>query len=89
MKFYLTLLVVVLLTAGCTMSSKANQSAPEPDGFDLALSNFQQHLNDCPYPAAHVMVFARSWNIPEFVIQAYVPKAIAFDKGKTTETPGQ
>jgi len=35
------------------------------------------------------MVFARSWNIPEFVIQAYVPKAIAFDKGKTTETPEQ
>ena len=89
MKFYLTLLVVALLAAGCAMSSKANQTAPDPDGFDLALSNFQQHLSDCPYPAAHVMVFARSWSIPEFVVQAYVPKSVSLDKGKTTETAGQ
>jgi hypothetical protein len=85
MKLFLTLPVIALLAAGCTMSSKANQTAPDPDGFDTALANFQQHLNDCPYPAAHVMVFARSWSIPEFVVQAYVPKTVAFDKGKTTD----
>jgi hypothetical protein len=89
MKFFLTLPVVALLAAGCAMSSKANQAAPDPDGFDTALANFQQHLNDCPYPAAHVMVFARSWNIPEFVVQAYVPKSVAVDKGKTTESAVQ
>ena len=89
MKFYLTLLLLALLAAGCAMTSKANQTAPDPDGFDAALSNFQQHLNDCPYPAAHIMVFARRWNIPEFVVQAYVPRGVAFDKGKTTETAGQ
>jgi hypothetical protein len=84
MKFYGTLLIVALLTTGCATSSSANHTqAPNPDGFDQALSDFQQHLNDCPFPAAHVMVFARSWNIPEFVVQAYVPKSVVYDKGKT------
>lgn len=89
MKMFFALTVVALLAAGCTMSSKANQAAPDPDGFDTALANFQQHLNDCPYPGAHVMVFARSWNIPEFVVQAYVPKSVALDKGKKTDSAGQ
>jgi hypothetical protein len=84
MKFYGTLLVVALLAAGCAMSTRANNSqVPDPDGFDKALATFQQHLNDCPYPAAHVMVFARSWNIPEFVVQAYVPRNVVLDRGKT------
>ena len=81
-----TLLILTLMAAGCATSSRANQTqTPDPDGFDQALSNFQQHLNDCPYPAAHIMVFARSWNIPEFVIQAYVPKSVVYEKGKTAE----
>jgi hypothetical protein len=84
MKFYGTLLIVALLTAGCAVSSRANNiQVPDPDGFDHALENFQRHLHDCPYPAAHVMVFARGWNIPEFVIQAYVPKEVIYDRGKT------
>jgi hypothetical protein len=75
-------LLIALLTAGCGVS-KANEHAPNPDGFDQALSDFQQHLTECPYPAAHIMVFARSWNIPEFVVQAYVPKDVVMEKGKT------
>ena len=31
------------------------------------------------------MMFARSWNVPEFVIQAYVPKGIDYNKGKVTD----
>jgi hypothetical protein len=86
MKFYGSLLVIALLATGCALSSSANHiQAPDPDGFDQALANFQQHLNDCPYPAAHVMVFARSWNVPEFVVQAYIPKTVSIDKGKTTD----
>ena len=75
MKFYGTLLIVALLATGCAASSSANHTQ--------APSDFKQHLNDCPFPAAHVMVFARSWNIPEFVVQAYVPKNVVYDKGKT------
>jgi len=55
------------------------------DAFDESLANFQHHLRTCPYPAAHAMQFARSWDIPEFVIHAYVPKDVTYDKGKTTD----
>ena len=78
-----TLILMLALSAGCAMSSKANSGVPDPDGFDQALADFQSHLEHCPYPGAHVMVFARRWNIPEFVVQAYVPKTVIQDRGKT------
>jgi len=76
-------LLITLVVAGCTAQAAENRTAF--DGFDQSLANLQKHLETCPYPAANVMEFARSWNVPEFVIQAYIPKGVAFDKGKTTE----
>jgi len=83
MKFSGTLLILALLMTACSVSSANHTQATDPGGFDKALADFQTHLVECPYPAAHVMVFARSWNIPEFVVQAYVPKSVEYDKGKT------
>ena len=78
------IVLMLAMCAGCAMSSNANtNTVPDPDGFDGALADFQKHLEDCPYPGAHVMVFARRWNIPEFVVQAYVPKTVIQDRGKT------
>jgi hypothetical protein len=75
-------LTITLIVAGCI--AKASDRS-EFGAFDVALADFQKHLGDCPYPAAHTMMFARSWNVPEFVIQAYIPKGIDYNKGKVTD----
>lgn len=76
-------LAITLLVAGCTANAAGNRT--DLDAFDESLAKFQKHLETCPYPGAHTMEFARSWNVPEFVIQAYVPKGVAFAKGKITD----
>jgi hypothetical protein len=78
----LTLTILTMLLAGCTASAADNQTGVE--AFDRSLAEFQKHLATCAYPAAHILAFARSWNLPEFAIQAYVPKGVAYEKGKTT-----
>jgi hypothetical protein len=82
MKLVGLFLMITLLVAGCTAKAAGNRT--DLDAFDQALATFQKHLETCPYPAAHTMEFARSWNVPEFVIQAYMPKGVVFNKGKTT-----
>jgi hypothetical protein len=76
-------LIFTSLLAGCI--ARAAGSRTDLDTFDESLANFQNHLKTCPYPAAHTMQFARSWDVPEFVIHAYVPKEIPYDKGKITD----
>jgi hypothetical protein len=76
-------LTITLIVAGCIARASGNRA--ELSAFDRSLAEFQKHLGDCPYPAAHTMMFARSWNVPEFVIQAYVPKGIDYSKGKVTD----
>jgi hypothetical protein len=75
-------LTITLIVAGCIARASDNRT---DSAFDRSLAEFQKHLGDCPYPAAHTMMFARSWNVPEFVIQAYVPKGIDYNKGKVTD----
>ena len=83
MKKAALILAIALVIAGCIARAAGNGS--NMDAFDESLANFQHHLRTCPYPAAHAMQFARSWDIPEFVIHAYVPKDVTYDKGKTTD----
>ena len=77
-----TLAILAMLLAGCTASAADTNTGLE--AFDRSMAEFQKHLATCSYPAAHILAFARSWNLPEFAIQAYVPQGVAYDKGKTT-----
>jgi hypothetical protein len=75
-------LILTLALAGCT--ANAADTYTDLDTFDESLANFQKHLQTCRYPAAHIMAFAKSWNLPEFAIQAYAPKGVDHAKGKTS-----